>query len=380
MIRVLEVVASMNRGGVETTLMNILRTIDREKVIMDFLVTTDEECDYYDEIRELGGLIYSVPNRRKGVFKNKKALDDFFRVHNEYKIVHMHGASLSYIEPLIAAKKNGVPVRIIHSRNTRQNGSRVHVLLHFYHRLFIKNIATHFFACSKLAADWMYGNKIQLDRWTMINNGIITDKFVFNQNKRDEIRKELNINNDEYAIVNVGRLADQKNHLFLLKVFVGVLKRDSSAKLFLVGDGPNRVLIENFIRENGIEDSVSLLGVRSNIYDLLQGMDLFFMPSLYEGLPGSVIEAQGSSLPCILSDSITKEVAVTNLVEYLSLNDGIDMWVESILKKKNYKRRNTKDEIVNAGFDMNTIAMKLEEFYIEEGNKHANVQKKDRLS
>jgi glycosyltransferase involved in cell wall biosynthesis len=104
------------------------------------------------------------------------------------------------------------------------------------------------------------------------------------------------------------------------------------------------------------------------------------MPSLYEGLPGSVIEAQGSSLPCILSDSITKEVAVTNLVEYLSLNDGIDMWVESILKKKNYKRRNTKDEIVNAGFDMNTIAMKLEEFYIEEGNKHANVQKKDRLS
>lgn len=370
MIRVLEVLASMNRGGVETTLMNIFRSMDREKVMLDFLLTTDKECDYNEEIRKLGGHIYSVPNRKNGLIKNRKALDKFFDEHPEYKIVHMHGASLTYIEPLKAAKRAGVPVRIIHSRNTRQSGSKLHVLLHYFHQFQIANVATHFFACSDLAKDWMYGNKIVSGKCKIINNGIISKEFIFSEEKRSCVRKKLNITSNEFAVVNVGRLADQKNHEFLLAVFNEIVKIVPTAKLFLIGTGPNKVKIEKIIRQYQLDKKVVLLGVRSDINNLLQGMDLFLMPSLYEGLPGSVIEAQGSSLPCLLSDTITKEVAITNLVKYMSLKESSTEWAKSAVEMwYGSSRRDMHEEIVNAGFDMENIAKKMQDFYLKVGKK-----------
>lgn len=366
MIRVLEVLASMNRGGVETTLMNIFRSIDREKVVLDFLLTTDQECDYNAEIRQLGGRIYSVPNRKEGFYKNRKALDAFFENHPEYKIVHMHGASLTYIEPLKAAKRAGVPVRIIHSRNTQQSGSKLHVLLHYWHQRQISNVATHYFACSELARDWMYGKYIPAQKCRIINNGIISRKFVFNGNLRELVRKKLGIENDEFAVVNVGRLADQKNHCFLLDVFKEIVKLNPDSKLFLIGEGSNRGKIEEKIKEYSLDDKVNLLGVRSDINSLLQGMDLFLMPSLYEGLPGSVVEAQGSSLPCLLSDTITREVAITNLVKYMSLQTDTARWAEVAIEMwKNSNRCNNCEEIIKAGFDMENISAGLQQFYLE---------------
>ncbi len=370
MIRVLEVLAGMNRGGVETTLMNIFRSIDREQVVLDFLLTTDKECDYSAEIRELGGKIYFVPNRKEGFTKNRKALDEFFKSHPEYKIVHMHGASLTYIEPLKAAKRAGVPVRIIHSRNTQQSGSKLHVLLHYWHQRQIKDVATHYFACSGLARDWMYGKRIPKDECRIINNGIISRKFVFDEAVRKQVRGELGLGNNEFAVVNVGRLADQKNHGFLLDVFKEIVKINPDSKLFLIGEGPNRGKIEEKIREYKLNDKVQLLGVRGDINVLLQGMDLFLMPSLYEGLPGSVVEAQGSSLPCLLSDTITKEVAITNLVQYMSLQDDAAKWAETAEEMwKNSGRRNTREEIVDAGFDMENIAAEMQQFYLEVGKE-----------
>lgn len=366
MIRVLEVIASMNRGGVETTLMNIFRTINRNEVILDFLLTTDRECDYNEEIRRLGGEIYSIPNRKYGLKKNKDALYEFFRIHKEYNIIHMHVASLTYIEPLKAAQSAGIPVRIIHARNTRQNGCKIHILLHYYHQLQIKNIATSYFTCSDLASKWMYGNRIDPTKIKMINNGIIADKFIFDNNIRKRVRNDLALKENELAIVNVGRFAKQKNHIFLLNVFKEVKRIVPTAKLFLIGEGPNRKKIQAKIASLNLGNSVILTGVRNDICDILQGMDLFLMPSLYEGLPGSIVEAQGSSLPCLLSDTITKEVALTNLVSYKSLKESSKVWAEKTIELVNRsQRRNTKKEIVDSGFDMYTIAKRLEQFYID---------------
>lgn len=365
MVRILEIVASMDRGGVETTLMNIFRMIDKNKIVFDFLLATDRECAYNEEIRNLGGRIYSVPNRKKGLKKNRDALDAFFAEHKEYQIVHMHAASLSYIEPLKAAKRYGIPVRIIHSRNTKQNGSRMHILLHYFHQIQIGGIANYYFACSDLAGQWMYGSRIPKSKRRIINNGINSDKFVYDLSIRNKLRSELEIEEDEYAIVNVGRLSEQKNHIFILDIFRHMINQGGNYKLFLVGDGKNKEKIKKKIKEYGLEDRVTFVGVRSDINKILQAMDLFLMPSLYEGLPGSAVEAQGSSLPCLLSDTITKEVAITDLVKFMSLKEEPKVWAKEAISMLNTCiRRNTQEEIIKAGFDMKSISNDLQSFYL----------------
>ena len=211
----------------------------------------------------------------------------------------------------------------------------------------------------------MYGNKVSNDEWVMINNGIITDKFIFNKTTREEVRREFGLRDEEFAIVNVGRLANQKNHFFLIEIFDEILKMKPNSKLILVGTGPDKEKIIDVVRKKKIVDRVIMTGVRSDVDRILQGMDLFLMPSLYEGLPGAVIEAQGSSLPCLLSDTITSEVAITDLVKYISLGNSAKEWANLALQMRDIPRRNTKNEIVRAGFDMSAIAKKLEGFYVK---------------
>lgn len=370
MERVLQVVAGMGRGGVETTLMNIFRTLDRSKIVFDFLLQTDKKCDYHDEILSLGGRIYSVTPRNKSVLKNRKELNEFFGEHNDYKIVHMHVSSLSYVEPLKAAHRHGVPVRIIHSRNTKQGGkSRIHKYLHYWNQRNVKSFATDFFACSDLAAFWLYGKKqFEAGEFKIINNGIQVDKFVYNPQKREEMRSNLEISN-KFAIVNVGRFYNQKNHMFLLDIFKNIHDKRSDSVLVLIGDGPLRQSVENKIEQLGLKESVILTGVRSDIPELLQAMDIFIMPSFYEGLPGTIVEAQGAGLPCLLSDTITKQVQITTLVDYISLDSDPEIWANRAMQMvDSNERRNTQQELKDAGFDMTTISKKLENFYISKYN------------
>lgn len=370
MIRVLNIVRGMNRGGLETTLMNILRNIDRSKVQFDFLVNTQEKCDYDDEIRALGGKIYYIPPRREGIKKYKRELVRFFSNHKEYKIVHQHVSSLSDIEALKAAKQVGVPIRIVHSRNSQHSGSVIHKYLHFWNQRKISKVATDFFACSELAARWLFGDKLYRENnHIIINNGIETERFVFSKEKRNLIRRDLGVGN-KVLIGNVGRLHKQKNHTFILDVFKTLNTSIPETMLILVGDGVLRNSLENKAKELGIQESVIFTGVRKDIPDLLQAMDIFFMPSLYEGLPGTVIEAQGAGLPCLISDSITKEVKITDLVVSASLDESIEKWKEHLINIINQKieRRNTSLELVEAGFDMEAITMQLQSFYIEKTN------------
>jgi len=367
-IRVLHVINSINMGGIQTTLINIMKKIDRKKVVFDFLVEIDPDGDYAEEIKKLGGHIYCVTPRKKSLYRNKKELNEFFKTHKEYNIVHMHVSSLTYITPLQVAKKHHVPVRIVHSRNTRQGGSKFHKFIHAYNKLFIKNIATHYFACSDLAGEWLYPKKLlSHENYRIINNGIDTKKFEYNEDVRNKMRQELSCGNNT-CFVCVGRLHHQKNHMFLLDVFKEINDKKKNTKLYLVGEGSLRDKIEARIKELNLVNKVVLLGNKTNINEILQAMDMFLMTSFYEGLPGSVIEAQGSGLPCIISDSITKLVKVTDLVTFISLKENPTKWKEIILKKlKNTKRRSTRDELTKKGFDMTGISKELQEFYLKIG-------------
>ncbi|MDO5555312.1 MAG: glycosyltransferase family 1 protein [Clostridia bacterium] len=377
MIRVLQIVNSMDRGGIQTTLMNIFRNIDRTKVVLDFLLQTDKNCDYNKEILALGGRIYSITPRRKNLLRHKKDIEKFFNEHSEYNIVHMHVSSLTYIMPLKIAKKYKIPVRIIHSRNSKQGGSKkskiVHYLIHRINKLFIKNIATDYFSCSDLAGKWLYSNKIlNSNKYKIINNGIDSEKFVFSESKRKQMREQLKCDN-KICIVNVGRFHKQKNHIFLIKVFQEIYKQDHNSMLYLIGEGSLRQELENEIKWLKMQDNIILLGKQKNVNDFLQAMDIFVMPSLYEGLPGSVIEAQGSGLPCLLSDTITKNVAITKLVNYMSLNSKPIEWANTInLLLKNIKRRNTREELIKSNFDIRDVAKEIEKFYIEKTKECEN--------
>ncbi|MCA0756493.1 glycosyltransferase family 1 protein [Paenibacillus sp. N4] len=366
MIRVLQCVHGMNRGGLETFIMNVYRNIDRARIQFDFLVHTDDKCDFDDEIVALGGNIFSIPSRHSGLIKNRKALDEFFRRHKEYKIVHMHSSSLSYVEPLRAAKKYNVPIRIIHSHSTQEGGSFIHKYIHKWNQLFIKLDATHHIACSDLAGEWMYGKKIRnSNSYKIINNGIKTNQFLFSREKRQKVREKLGVSG-KFVIGHIGRLTYPKNHEFLIEIFNIFHKMDSNSLLLLVGEGELRSQIEQKIKKLNLENSVILTGKRDDIADLLQGMDIFIFPSHFEGLPVTLVEAQTAGLPCIVSDNITKQVKITDNIVYEKLESSISVWVERILDiKKNYLRKNERENIVNAGFDIDAVTNEMQKIYLK---------------
>ncbi|SFH07636.1 Glycosyltransferase involved in cell wall bisynthesis [Desulfotomaculum arcticum] len=365
MIRVLHIVSAMNRGGLEAFLMNVYRNIDRAKLQFDFMVHTEEKCAHDAEIHSLGGEIYSVPVRGKGIAANKQALNDFFAAHKEYKIIHQHASSLTYIEPLKAAKKHGVPVRIIHSHNTKQGGSRLHRYIHLVNRLFIKDYATDFFACSDLAAKWMYSVKqYHKGDFKIICNGIEINKFVFNEATRKRVRDEFNIQN-KFLVGHVGRFQPQKNHDFLIDIFKAIHEKDNNSVLMLIGEGELRLEILKKVEQLELKDAVIFTGIRSDVIDLLQAMDVFVFPSLHEGLPVALVESQAAGLMCMVSDVITKQVNITELVNNLELSRSADFWAKTIIEKAgNYKRKDTSKLIKDGGFDIKVVAEELLRFYL----------------
>lgn len=366
MIRVLHSVNSMNRGGLETFIMNVYRHIDREKVQFDFLVHTNKKNDFDEEIYELGGKIYNVPPRNKSLLVNRKALDNFFRTHN-YKIIHHHSSSLSYIEPLIFAKKHNVPIRIIHGHSTKEGGKFIHSFIHRWHQLFINSYATHFFSCSSQVEKWMYGKKIKLvdkNKVKIINNGISTRNYSYSEVVRNKIRNELNIK-DKFVIGHVGRFSYPKNHIFLLEVFKEVCKLEPNSILLLVGDGELRQKVEDKINELNLNDKVILTGKRNDVSVFLQAMDVFIFPSIYEGLPVTLIEAQSVGLPCLTSSNVSNEVKITDNLFFIDLASPVSTWVDKVMEiKMSYVRTNKSDDVIKAGYDIEQISNYLQKFYI----------------
>lgn len=365
-IRVLHVIRLMNHGGVENMIMNLYRHIDKTKIQFDFVQNSNEAAVYDSEILSMGGKIYHCPHYNgKNHFQYTKWWNDFFKEHkNEYTIVHGHLGSTAAIY-LSIAKKYGC-YAIAHSHNT--SGNLTFKLFSYPTRF----IANHFFACSKEAAISRYGKKVGTDssKCTIINNAIDIEEFVYNPSVRARIRNQLHIENDSMVIGHVGQFREQKNHLFLLQIFLRLHQVIPESKLLLIGDGDLRNSIEEFIKTNNLTQSVILTGARSDVNDYYQAMDVFVMPSLYEGLPVSLIEAQTAGLPCIVADTISTDSAVTDLVEFIPLAD-IEKWIESIKDKYGFIRKNTQLDIQKAGYDVNNTSKWLEEFYLNAGGKNA---------
>jgi glycosyltransferase involved in cell wall biosynthesis len=277
-IRVLQVFAQMNKGGAETMVMNMYRNIDRSKIQFDFVVHTEEECTFDNEIVQLGGRIYRVPRYiGRNHLAYTRAWNTFFRNNSEYKIIHGHVRSTASIY-LKIAKKYGLKT-IAHSHNT-SSGNNLVALTKNILQFPLRNIADYLFACSKRAGEWLFGENINYrDNYYILKNAINTHEYIFNEEIRLRKRQELGLK-DRFVVGHVGRFNKQKNHKFLIDIFKSIHELDDNSVLILAGSGPLKSKIEKKVNSLNLSDSVLFLGVRSDVRELLQAMDVFLFPSL----------------------------------------------------------------------------------------------------
>lgn len=363
-IRVLHNIVLLDTGGLETLVMNLYRHIDRERLQFDFLVHRPQEGFYEPEIREYGGKIYRTPPFNPAKIKPfKDACMEVLLNHPEYKVFHAHQElnlwTLEY------AHKAGIPTRIAHSHNAK-TVVNLKYFFFLYEKMFIKKHCTDMFMCSTPAGEWSFGKKaVQSGNVEFIKNGIETDRFKFDENTRREVREELGVGN-KTVIGHVGRFMQQKNHTFLLDIFNEIHKKNPNTVLALCGEGRLEDDIKKKACELGLDKDIIFLGVRSDTNRVYQAYDMFLFPSLWEGLPLTGIEAQTAGLPVLMSDVITPETIVTNSVSTMSLSQSAEAWADKALDiLSSYQRKSGQQQVVKAGFDIQTTADKLQEFYID---------------
>ena len=361
-IRVLNMFTIMDRGGAETMVMNYYRHIDRTKVQFDFLVHREQRGAYDDEIEALGGRIYRLcPIYPQNFARYKRDLRGFFQAHPEYKIIHSHMSELGYFA-FREAEQQGVPVRICHAHSA-PHGFDMKMVMRTYFKKRMMPYLTHLFMCGEESGEWLYGERNK-SRFVMMNNAIDTAAYAWSPARCKKVRHELNLEG-VYTLGHVGNFTQPKNHPFLLEIFAALLKKELNAVLLLVGGGEGMSKMQEKVQELGIAEHVRFLGVRSDVADLMQAMDVFVFPSLYEGLGIALIEAQAAGLPCVVSDTIPHEAYLTDLVDSESLSAPAEKWAEKILAKRAIPRTDRRAEIAAHGFDITTEAVKLQEFYLK---------------
>jgi len=376
-IRILRVLGSLNRGGIETNILNLYRKTDRNKVQFDFIIHTQDICSYEKEISELGGKIYRIPNfTGENYFQYKKAWEDFFNNHREYKIIHCHLRSTASIYIPIA-KKYGL-ITIAHSHNT-SSGSGFQAVVKNILQIPIRYQADYLLACSEDAGKWLFGRKaIHKDTFKVIYNSIDSKQYIYSELKRKDVRKRLGIKDNAYVIGNVGRFHPQKNHSFLIKVFEKIYQKNKNAVLLLVGDGTLRNKIQNQVTKKNLSGHVIMTGETSKVYDMLQAMDVFIFPSLFEGFGNVLLEAQSNGLPCIISDRIPKSThVIPSLIHVLSLESDIDLWVNAAFKSKRETKIACAELVAEAGFDVYKTAEWYQNFYLELYKNEGNLSLKN---
>lgn len=361
-MKILHVVGRMDRGGTEALLMNLLHIVDKDRYQFDFVEQTQDQCDYDQEILSLGSTIYRCPHISLGSLKEyRKWWQEFFAKHPEYRIVHGHsrGSAPIYLDE---AKKAGL-ITILHCHNN-SHGKGIKGLIRFVWQLPLRKLAEHNFACSYDSGVSQFGKD---SAFQVIKNGIRTKQFVWNPETRERIRREFSLE-DKLVIGNVARFVEQKNHKFLVPVFYEIQKLKPDAVLMLVGQGHLENEIRQQINDLGIADKVIFTGVRADVNDLMQAMDIFVLPSLFEGLGIVNIEAQAAGLPCFVSDVVVpQEVNITELMHYIPLQNTPKQWAETILGEALplKQRRDMTKEIAAAGFDVQQTCDELCAFYEE---------------
>lgn len=359
MERVLFIVGGMNIGGAETFLMKVFRALDKGKYSMDFAVANESEGVYDREIKELGGRIFHITPKTKGIVTN---FDDIRRLvkKNKYRsVMRISQNSLSAIE-LIAARMGGAECIAFRSSNTNTCGSMLSQIMHYFFR-WLPNITSNIrIAPSTEAAIFMFGKRaVKKGKVLFLHNAIDLTTFEYSVEKRNKIRRELCLS-DSFVIGHVGRFSQQKNHEFLLEIFSEVKQTCNLAKLVLVGEGELEEQIRRKAVSLGVYESVIFTGARSDVADLLSAFDVFVFPSFFEGMPNSVIEAQANGLTCIVSSSITKEVNITDNVQFLPLSKDKEPWINAIKKcREDTVRVIDKQKFIDKGYDIHSEIERL---------------------
>lgn len=362
-LRILQVVVNMNAGGIENMLMNLYRKMDRNRIQFDFLFHTTENCFFEEEIVQMGGRIHRIiPLRVTTLIKYNNALEKFFK-NESYTIVHSHISVWSFFV-LNAAKKSGIPIRIAHSHEAHDSiwDHRLHrVPMIYILKKVINQPLTHRFACGDDAGKWLFGKDA---KFTVLNNSIDINKFTYCSEQSSKMKRELGL--DNFVVFgHVGRFNKQKNHHFLIEVFAKIVENLENSKLILIGEGKLEDEIKQLVKDKKLANNVIFLGLRKDIDKILQAFDYFLMPSFYEGLPVSLVEAQASGLKIFASDKIAKETDLTNNIDYLDILDP-QAWANHIKSNLHYERLDTSKKLVEAGYDSMQNAKNLKDFYFNQ--------------
>lgn len=354
-------------GGVEAVILNYFRNINKSKFVFDFVIDSDStDNNFINEIQELGGTIIKCPPYQK-LHSYNKFLYKLFK-EKKYDIVHSNINTLS-VFPLRMAEKAGIKIRIAHSHSTSNPKEWKKNLLKNILRPFSKKYANVYFACSELAGRYLFGNKaFDEGKVIVFNNAIDIEKFKYNEEKRKEIRKKLNIKNDAFVIGHIGRFVAQKNHTFLIDIFNEMHKENENSVLLLIGQGTLQNEIKEKVDKLGLANSVKFIGQVTNANDYYNAMDVFVLPSIYEGLGMVLIEAQANELPCIASTEVPKEATISNQIEYIELDKNPSYWAKRILNKNRSKVNFEYNEKIEK-YNIKNVIGELENEYINEMNE-----------
>ncbi len=356
--KVLIIINTIDAGGAETFVMKVFRCLYKEYTF-DFLINKKDSDYYLKEINELGGQVYYGISKSQNVLMSMKSTYRTVKNGGYKKVLCVSVHPLGCLD-LLACRIAGAKLCLTRSTNSSAGGKVSHVLAAFC-RPFMRLLTDVMLAPSKEAGIWLFGNKaVKKGKVKIINNGLDTGLYEYNEKKRIDKRKELGLEEKDFVVGHVGRFNKQKNHAKLIDIFYEVLKERQSAKLLLVGDGELRSEIESKAEKLGIRDKILFLGIRDDVPDILMVMDVFVFPSLYEGMPNAVIEAQATGLPCVVADTISADVRITHCLEMVNLGTSSLYWaerIEGIIKEHFYDDRKVMiNEIVEAGYSIYSTA------------------------
>lgn len=346
----------MDTGGAETVFMKYYRALDRSRYQLDFCVSSDIPGFYDDEIKSLGGnIVHTVKKSKAGPIASFKRLVQIARDGGYCCAIRSSQHSLSCLD-LLAMRFAGVPKTIFRSSNTGTvSNTKKEALLHNLFKPLVKIAATDYAAPSTEAGVYMFGeSSVSGSRFHLMRNALNLEDYAYDRMVRSDLRFEMGIPEDAFVVGHVGRFNQQKNHLFLLEVFAKIAKRRHDAVLLLVGKGETRRAVEERVARLGLTDRVVFAGVRSDVCRLYSAMDVFVFPSVYEGLPNVIVEAQANGLPCVISDSITREVGICGNVVFIGLDNGLDKWVDNALSAERIRSNVSATDLVASGYEINS--------------------------
>lgn len=363
-IRVLRITGECKIGGVETIALNYYKNLNHERISMDFLFYGESHEKFSNELKKYGDRTFNVTDYKVGMINSIREIKKIVKNGN-YDIVHAQLNTLNFF-PLLGAKLGGAKVRIASNHSTANLKYELKKsLVKYVLRPSCGLLATNYASCSQYAGEWAFGKrKMRNGKIRVIRNAIDLNKFKYDENVRIEKRKELGIDNNMFVVGHVGRFVKQKNHKFLIDVFCEIKKKNKNSILLLIGDGKLESEIKEYVKLKKIEDSVQFLGIRFDVNELMQAMDIFLFPSIYEGLGNVITESQAVALHSISSTAIPNEIKMTEYTDFLSLKQSPIIWANKALEyNNNYERRDTHNDLIENGYEIKSASDHLLKYY-----------------